>query len=101
MALSLQDVLDRVSTTRYPDGGTNTGDALEYARVNSFTSENGKRPYAAQVAIVITDGFSNDWKRTAKEAKRLRDKVSERSLTVRNKTICMVDGIGRGDFFLR
>ena len=96
MVLSLQDVLDRVSTTRYGEGLTHTGDALEYARVNSFTKENGKRPNAAQVAIVMTDGKSQDWSRTAKEAKRLRDKVSERSLTVRNQTICMVDGIRGG-----
>ena len=42
--------------SRYTQGGTNTADAIRYARDTSFTPQNGKRPHAAQIALIVTDG---------------------------------------------
>lgn len=44
---------------RYQGGRTNTGAAIKYMRNTMFTSGNGDRPDAPNVAIVITDGGSN------------------------------------------
>lgn len=67
-----QDVLDAVAATVYTGGGTDTARALAYATDTSFTTLNGMRTTAAQVAVVITDGQSNTYVNT--EAQRLQDK---------------------------
>ena len=72
-----QDVLTSVSTIDYNSGGTNTAAALEFARLTVFTTANGMRSHAAQVAVVITDGGSNEGGEPSPEAARLRDKVSK------------------------
>ena len=41
---------------RYTSGTTHTSDALKYARETAFKTQNGMRPNAAKIAIVITDG---------------------------------------------
>ncbi|RUS89867.1 hypothetical protein EGW08_002397 [Elysia chlorotica] len=69
-----QDVVNRVRKTKFTSGGTNTHLGIEYALGTSFTKANGMRTYAAQIAIVITDGDSNDKSATAASAKRMRDK---------------------------
>ena len=74
----LQEVLEGVDSIRYVGGGTHTASALEYAKDNYFSSVNGMRTQAAQVAVVITDGKSNDQSITTVEAEKLRDKVRER-----------------------
>ena len=70
-----QEVLDSVSSIDYYGGGTNTAAALEFARLTAFTTANGMRSHAAQVAVVITDGESNEGGDPSPEAERLRDKV--------------------------
>ncbi|GFO24025.1 LOW QUALITY PROTEIN: collagen alpha-5(vi) chain [Plakobranchus ocellatus] len=67
-------ILDRVKNTQYTAGGTNTDTALKYATDTSFTAANGMRPNAAHIAIVITDGQSQNAAATAAEARRLRNK---------------------------
>lgn len=63
-----------VTNIHYISGGTNTADALKYARTTSFLPANGARGNAAKIAIVITDGKSQSPPATAQEAQRLRDK---------------------------
>ena len=41
---------------RYTKGETNTADAIRYARETAFTPQNGMRPIAAHIAIIVTDG---------------------------------------------
>jgi collagen type VI alpha len=59
---------DAVMGIGYTRGRTNTGAALKYMRENTFTSGNGERTDAANIAIVITDGASQDKERTLTEA---------------------------------
>lgn len=62
-----------ISNIQYISGGTNTADALKYARLTSFLTANGARGAASKIAIVITDGKSQSPPATAAEAQRLRD----------------------------
>ncbi|XP_078075577.1 integrin alpha-2 [Mustelus asterias] len=39
---------------------TNTADAIDFARKNAFLPENGGRPKATKVMVVVTDGESHD-----------------------------------------
>ena len=43
-------------TSRYTKGGTNTADAIRYARETAFTLQNGMRPNSARIALIVTDG---------------------------------------------
>ncbi|WAR05269.1 COCA1-like protein [Mya arenaria] len=52
-------------------GITNTNDALETVRTQMLTSQNGDRPNAENVVIVLSDGRSNDKIDTIREATRL------------------------------
>ena len=76
-AFWFQDVRTSVSNTDYNAGGTNTASALRFARLQAFTRDKGMRSHAAQVAIVITDGGSNEGGDPALEAEKLRGKVRE------------------------
>ncbi|XP_052806160.1 collagen alpha-1(XIV) chain-like [Mya arenaria] len=55
----------------YQGGITNTNDALETVRTQMLTSQNGDRPNAENVVIVLSDGRSNDKIDTIREATRL------------------------------
>lgn len=66
-------VVNAISGIHYIAGGTNTADALKYARQTSFTTANGARAHSAKIAIVITDGKSNSAGATANEANLLRN----------------------------
>ncbi|GFR75058.1 collagen alpha-1(XII) chain, partial [Elysia marginata] len=68
-----QKILERVARTEYTQGYTYTNLALDFAREVSFTRENGMRSFAAQVAIVITDGQSTEPHETVVAAQKLRD----------------------------
>ncbi|XP_052106604.1 collagen alpha-1(XXI) chain-like, partial [Mytilus californianus] len=57
----------------YVGGGTKTYDALDHARTSSFTKQNGDRPGIQNFAIVMTDGGSDDTRRTCAAAKKLRE----------------------------
>lgn len=56
------ELLSFINILPYKGGGTNTGLALDYARQKLFISQNGSRKDRAvqQVAVVITDGKSQD-----------------------------------------
>ena len=43
-------------SSRYTKGGTNTADAIKYARETAFSPQNGMRSNAAHIAIIVTDG---------------------------------------------
>ena len=53
-------------------GTTNTADALRMARTSIFSQGVGDRPNAVNLAIVITDGSSNQPEETVKEARLAR-----------------------------
>lgn len=56
------ELLSFINILPYHGGGTRTGQALNYARQKLFISQNGSRKDKAvqQVAVVITDGESQD-----------------------------------------
>ncbi|KAH9518401.1 hypothetical protein Btru_016734 [Bulinus truncatus] len=56
----------------YLGGSTHTDLALDYARTTSFTARYGARPNVGRVAIVITDGNSQNRDQTAEAAQRLK-----------------------------
>ena len=60
---------------RYGRGSTNTAGALALVRTVMFTEENGDRPGVPNFAIVITDGASDDFSATVREARALKVNV--------------------------
>ncbi|KAL0985323.1 hypothetical protein UPYG_G00155470 [Umbra pygmaea] len=57
-----EDILSSIKRLSYRGGGTNTGEALDFARNEMFIKNQGSRKDEGvqQVAIVITDGKSQD-----------------------------------------
>ncbi|XP_035862083.1 collagen alpha-3(VI) chain-like [Sander lucioperca] len=57
-----EEILQFIKILPYSEGGTNTGAALNFARTNIFIEEKGSRKSKGvqQVAVVITDGESQD-----------------------------------------
>lgn len=57
-----RELLDFIKILPYHGGGTKTGAALDFARKTVFTKKNGSRKDSRvqQVAVVITDGKSQD-----------------------------------------
>ena len=68
-------LIEAIRDLQYTDGGTNTADALALLRLNVFAEILGVRPLneSTRVAIVITDGHSNDRDATRREAEQLRN----------------------------
>ncbi|KAK3083750.1 hypothetical protein FSP39_002553, partial [Pinctada imbricata] len=64
---------------------TKTFDALKFLRTNIFKEENGDRPYSPNVAIIFTDGRSDDVGKTIQEAE----------IDKRSKIYLFAIGIGR------
>ncbi|KAL5006010.1 hypothetical protein ScPMuIL_017168 [Solemya velum] len=59
-----------INSVKYKYGSTNTAEALRRLRTEMFLEENGDRPGAQNIAIVVTDGVSNiRASRTMPEAK--------------------------------
>ncbi|XP_019212169.1 collagen alpha-4(VI) chain [Oreochromis niloticus] len=54
------DILKFINILPYRQGGTKTGAALHFALKNIFTEEKGSRKDVPKVAVVITDGESQD-----------------------------------------
>lgn len=56
------EVLNYIKIIPYTGGGTQTGEALKFAKQNLFTQERGSRKALGvkQIAIVVTDGESQD-----------------------------------------
>lgn len=69
-AKSRADILRSVSVLPYRGGGTKTGAALNFTRDKVFTGKRGKRKNVQQVAVLITDGESDD--NVTEAAKSLR-----------------------------
>ena len=70
------DILKAVDAIKYEAGGTNTHLALDEMRVNGFKASNGARPTSdghPRVAIVLTDGQSNQPQLTVTAALRVHD----------------------------
>jgi secreted protein with Ig-like and vWFA domain len=62
---SLLAALDKIT---YKSGGTNTGDAINTMYSKMFTAPNGDRGNVPNIAIVLTDGNSNNHPKTVKES---------------------------------
>lgn len=69
---SAYSLKQRISDIPYDAGGTKTHLALKYARETSFSYWNS-RSGVAKIAVVITDGQSNNKIETLKEAEKLRN----------------------------
>ncbi|GLD53284.1 collagen alpha-6(VI) chain-like protein [Lates japonicus] len=54
------DILQYINILPYNGGGTNTGAALNFTRDKIFTEKRGSRKGIQKVAVVITDGESQD-----------------------------------------
>lgn len=52
-------MLDAIDNIRYRYGSTNAAHMFRTLRNKMFTPENGDRPDARNIAVVITDGISN------------------------------------------
>jgi hypothetical protein len=72
--LSTKDeILDKIKNIEFLGGNTNTGEALSYIREKAFTKM--KSPYNStkpRIAIILTDGQSNDVHRTMAEASKAK-----------------------------
>ena len=66
-------VIHAIRGTKYLGTGTNTSEALKFAREESFKPEHGARANASKIVIVITDGHSVDQASTSKEATLLHN----------------------------
>jgi len=58
--LTGKDVLDAIDSIPYKGGNTKTGYALKFAFNNALSPANGARPYVHKVALILTDGRSQD-----------------------------------------
>lgn len=70
------ELLNAINNIRYTGGGTNTADALRVLIEEGFTEENGARLSANNIyrlAIVLTDGQSNDFTATVEAAERVHN----------------------------
>uniref|UniRef100_A0A4W6E664 Collagen alpha-1(XII) chain n=1 Tax=Lates calcarifer TaxID=8187 RepID=A0A4W6E664_LATCA len=65
------DLLQAISSLPYKGGNTMTGDAIDYLLRNIFTEAAGSRKAFPKVAMIITDGKSQD--PVEEHAKRLRN----------------------------
>ena len=63
-------VISAIQRVPYNDGGTNTADALRTARTH-YSPTYGQRSNALSLAIVLTDGYSNNKASTLVEAQNL------------------------------
>lgn len=68
---NLSDVLNALQNVPYTQGGTNTAEALSFAKNSSFTKAHGARDGIPKVLIVLTDGQSQSPPDTAIQAGNL------------------------------
>ncbi|XP_019627146.1 PREDICTED: cartilage matrix protein-like, partial [Branchiostoma belcheri] len=57
---SKQSVLAAIDNMRQTSGGSFVGSAIDYARLISFTAENGNRANVPDGMVVVTDGRTDD-----------------------------------------
>ncbi|KAJ8309545.1 hypothetical protein KUTeg_014419 [Tegillarca granosa] len=68
------DVLYALSSIKYSIGNTNTGQALQFVKNNSFSSNHGARgPDVEKILIVLTDGQSMNSTATINAAKQVHN----------------------------
>ncbi|XP_059152711.1 collagen alpha-1(XIV) chain-like [Physella acuta] len=80
-------LLQAVSEIYYYGGETFTHEALAYVNSNMFTWENGGRPNAGKIVILVTDGRSYSSSKTLAEAETIRS----------NGGIIFAVGVGMAD----
>ena len=61
-----------VSAIPYRGGSTNTATALDFLRTTMFSVQTGDRPDVPNVAVLLTDGSSNDRKATIEAALKVK-----------------------------
>ncbi|WAR25836.1 CO6A4-like protein [Mya arenaria] len=67
------DMISHLNMAVGQTGGTNTGAAIEMLHTRIFQTQNGDRPLVPNVAILITDGHSNNQVNTFTQADTLRN----------------------------
>lgn len=67
---SIKEAIDLV---KYESGTTNTAAALRMLRTSFYTRSNGDVSWLRNIAVIFTDGGSNDFKETIKEARLARE----------------------------
>ena len=65
-------LISAIQSVHYRTGSTATDRGLQYARQYHFQSYHGGRPGANKIAIVLTDGHSNDVSKTLNEARLVK-----------------------------
>lgn len=72
---SKRELKDAVKKMAYMERGTMTGQGLRYLTDNSFSITHGARPGVTKVAVVFTDGRSQDYiVDSARKAKEIGNK---------------------------
>lgn len=86
---NVQDIQTAIQRIRHYLGNTYTYDALEGVRTRGL-SKDVVRPGVQKIVIVLTDGESQDYKRTVEAAKKLKVWVFKTSESTENDniTIC-------------
>ena len=73
---SKSDILSAITSIPYNGGGTNTAYALDAVRTIGFTESTGARSKSKgvpRIAIVVTDGYSNNYQQTILAAYDMHD----------------------------
>ena len=65
---SKSELKQKISNAPHLGGGTRTGATLQYIRKRGFSNEHARR-HVAHLAIILTDGQSEDMDKTIREAK--------------------------------
>ncbi|CAI9720129.1 Hypothetical predicted protein [Octopus vulgaris] len=81
-----KNVLKAINRIKYKHGSTNTHKALDYLRRLSFRRRAGDRKLVPNIAIVLTDGKSNNLSKTKSAALKLR----------KTGAIVFAIGVGKG-----
>ena len=58
--LSMEELMNAIDGIPYQGGNTNTGQALKFSLYTALSPSNGARPYVSKVAMILTDGRSQD-----------------------------------------
>uniref|UniRef100_A0A2C9K9Z8 Chitinase n=1 Tax=Biomphalaria glabrata TaxID=6526 RepID=A0A2C9K9Z8_BIOGL len=96
------DLEKAIMNTTYVGSTTNTAQALDFARTTSFTSANGARSGVPQMAVVLTDGLSNDQDLTKIAAERLKaNNVGVLAIGVGNFSQTELNAIASGPQFVK
>uniref|UniRef100_A0A2C9LYX7 VWFA domain-containing protein n=1 Tax=Biomphalaria glabrata TaxID=6526 RepID=A0A2C9LYX7_BIOGL len=96
------DLEKAIMNTTYVGSTTNTAEALDFARTTSFSSANGARSGVPQMAVVLTDGLSNDQDLTKIAADKLKaNSVEVLAIGVGNFSQTELNAIASGPQFVK